>query len=177
MLNYEQKRRDVAESIKFQELCERLGYTDLIEKDKNFMQVKYTPIKKDNFAWIGINPEVGTYTMEALYSHAVSKLPYSAYELVVEQHTDGGIRPHLHILVRISGNARKNHIITRMAKIFDIQENFVQVRITNSSSLVEKYKKYLRGEKTDSKTENVSKDKIDREKNNIPDIYICPPPQ
>lgn len=174
MLNYEQKRRDVAESIKFQELCERLGYTDLLDKDKNYMQVKYTPIKKENFVWIGINPEVGTYTMEALYSHAISKMPFRAYELVVEQHTDGGIRPHLHILAACSGNSRKNHIITRMAKIFDIQENFVQVRITNSSSLVDKYKKYLRGEKTDSKQDNVEKDRVDREKYNIPHIYICP---
>lgn len=175
MLNYEQKRRDVAESIKFQELCERMGYTDLLDKDRNFMQVKYTPIKKENFVWIGINPEVGTYTMEALYSHAISKLPYRAYELVVEQHTEGGIRPHLHILASGSANTRKNHIITRMAKIFGIQENFVQVRITNSSSLVDKYRKYLRGEKTDSKQDNVIKDRGDREKYNIPHIYICPP--
>lgn len=168
------------ESFKFRQLCQRLGYLDLIEKDKKFMECHLKKLRgqKDsgnsNYAWIGVNPPPDTYTLKELYNLCVEKFPYREYEMVAEQFTTGGIRPHLHILLKVSGNTRKNHVISRLSKVFEIEAASVQVRISSNVSLVERWRKYLQGEKSDTKSEYVSKDKEYRENNNIPHIYICP---
>jgi len=64
--------------------------------------------------------------------------------------------------------------VAKLAKAFKLNTQSVDVSISSSSSLVETWRRYLRGEKTDSKQEFVDKDKIYREDNNIPHIYKCP---
>lgn len=102
---------------------------------------------------------------------AKEHLPYDSYEMVVEQHTDGGVRPHVHALIEVKATTRKNHMITRLARIFKIQENFVSVCITSVPSLLDRYRRYLRGEKSLVKSENVVKDQEVREKLGIPHLY------
>lgn len=166
----------IEESIKFQQLAKEMGYLDLVEKDKDFMRRRIHELKTSNVgrphAWIGVNPPVDKYnSLKALYEQAVESMPYGAYQLCAEQHTKGGIRPHLHILMEVSSNTRKNHIITRLAKAFELEESSIQVRISKNKVLIDKWRQYLRGEKADSKKDDVKKDAEYRENNNIPHIY------
>ena len=171
MLNRKIMENSVVEALKFQELCLRMGYDDLYEKDKKYMSAITKPTAVQKYAWVGINPEVGAFTLKELYDKAVLTIPYREYEMTAEQFTKGGIRPHLHILIKVSANARKNHIIARLAKVFDIAEQSVQVRISHNLSLVSQWQKYLKGEKSECKLEDVEKDREYRENNNIPHIY------
>lgn len=171
----------IEESIKFQQLAKEMGYLDLVEKDKDFMRLKQKEFKTSTcgsqHAWIGVNPPIDKYnSLKALYEHAIEKMPFGEYQMCAEQHTKGGIRPHLHILSPVSGNTRKNHIITRLAKAFDVDESSIQVRLTKNKVLLDKWNSYLRGEKVDSKMDDVKKDADYREKNNIPSLYRCPLP-
>lgn len=176
-------RRILDEKIKcaldFQELMISLGKFDLAEKDHERSVKLYNsgPMDKKgstSFAWVGINPEVGAYAFEELYHYAVEKVPFPEYQMCVEQHTKGGIRPHIHLLVKVSKNTRKNHIIKRLAKLFNVADESVQVRLSCSTGQIDAWSKYLRGEKAASKLEDVAKDRTDRANKNIPDVYKCP---
>lgn len=169
----------IEESIKFQQLAKEMGYLDLVEKDKDFMRLKQKEFRTSTcglqHAWIGVNPPIDKYnSLKALYEHAVDKMPYGKYQMCAEQHTKGGVRPHLHILLEVSSNERKSHIITRLAKAFDVEESSIQARISKNKVLIDKWRQYLRGEKADSKMDDVKKDAEYREKNNIPHIYNVP---
>lgn len=164
------------ESAKFRQLCVKFNMPDLIEKDKKFMDAQRKELfkksnEKSKFAWIGLNPPPNTYTLKELYELCVDKFPYRGYEMVAEQFTQGGIRPHLHILLKVSDNSRKNHIISRLAKSFEMDAASVQVRISNNYSLIDRWQKYIQGEKSDTKMEYVNNDKEYRQNNNIPHIY------
>lgn len=167
----------VRDSLKFQELAHSLGYDDLAEKDHQYMlkTVNLSAATLIRFAWIGINPPVDpSNSMLDLYNYAKDNLPYKKYTMTVEQNTGGGVRPHLHILAEVGANARKNHIITRLSKIFNIPENFVSVQLSINSSLVDKWRKYLQGEKKECKLDNVGQDTRDRNELGIPHIYKKP---
>lgn len=175
----QERLEKVREIQKFIEICENTGFHDLAERERAAlvqMDKPMTKSQKQCYAWIGINPEPDTISMKELFDTAVAKLPYSEYEMCVEQHTKGGIRPHLHILAKISDNVRKNHVITRMSKIFNIKENFVQVRVTYAEGYVLQCSDYINGNKTANKLEHCKLDAADREKYNIPHVYKCPQP-
>lgn len=178
MLNRKLYEASVEESIKFQALCQSMGREDLVDIDKKFMEAQhkkyYSKHTRDYYAWIGVNPPVNTTTLKALYDHAVNIMPYRGYEMTPEIHTKNGQRPHLHILLKINANTRKQHIVAKLAKAFKLNPQSVDVSISSSSSLIESWRKYLRGEKTEEKQELVEKDKEYRENNNIPHMYICP---
>ena len=166
-------RERIQESLKFQDLCRALKFEELADKEHRYMlsTVAYTP-KQTRFAWVGVNPPADQFAdLLELYKFAIEHLPYDQYELVVEQHTDGGVRPHIHLLVEVKATTRKNHMIARLARIFKIQENFISVNITSLSSLVERYRSYMRGEKCLSKSANVVKDQEIRERLGIPHLY------
>jgi len=178
MLNRKIWEASCVESLKFRELCQANGWTEAIERDKKFMEAQhkklYSKQSRDYYAWIGVNPPVNTTTLKELYDTAVKIMPYRGYEMTPEIQTKNGQRPHLHILLKINSNTRKQHIVAKLAKAFKLNTQSVDVSISSSSSLVETWRRYLRGEKTDSKQEFVDKDKIYREDNNIPHIYKCP---
>jgi len=147
---------------KYQELYERTEQ-EIANKGKK---------KGIPYAWIGINPPPGKYNMTELYNMALAQLPYGNYELCVEQNTKGGIRPHIHLLAPIGVTARKNHIITRLAKIFDVSEQSINVTISTNKVLKDKWTNYIHGDKAAEKLENVEQDKKDRIALNLPDFFI-----
>lgn len=175
---FSRRRREDAIKIalEFHENLERMGLHDLAEKDRQLCAKLYDskPPAKELFAWVGINPELKSFSFEELYRFAVEKVPFDEYQMAVEQHTKGGIRPHLHLLIKVSKNTRKNHIVTRLAKLFNIANNCIQVRLSCNDAQIEAWLKYLSGDKSASKLEDVAKDREDRQKYNIPDIYKCP---
>ena len=174
MYSNEFRRRSMLEEFKFLDTIEKLGERHRETYDK----VKSEMMKKDeakhpgkSVAFVGVNPPCGQYSLKELYDHCVKKYPYPGFLMCVEQNTPGGIRPHLHIAHPVSDNTRKNHIITRVAKLFQVEQNSVDVNVSKSSIVVSRWVKYIHGEKKDEKKENVEKDIKDRQYYNIPNIY------
>jgi len=165
------------ENLKFLELLENplfnpKGTPEQIQSYKNMLLKKEAKHPSQSYAMVGINPPPGTFSLKDLYDFCVEHYPYKDYIMCVEQHTGSGvIRPHLHILHPISPDARKNHVITRLAKVFKLERQSIDVSISRSSIVISRQEKYIRGEKKEEKLENVEKDIKDREYYNIPNIY------
>lgn len=165
-----QKFRENLEHFKNLKLITQEVYEQLMEKDKAFENAKNNT--KMYKAWLCINPPPGSYTLEELYSFTIQHIPYKNYLLCVEQNTDNGVRPHVHILASVTKTTRPNAEIARLAKMFKVKENFIECKISNNGLLNTQREKYVRGEKQDSKKDNVEKDKNDRLKLKIPDFHI-----
>lgn len=160
------------EDFKFLEGCEAYGSKEAIAAAKaRIMKQAEAKAPGKGYAFVGVNPPVGQYSLKELYDFAVDKYPYPDIEMVVEQHTLEGIRPHLHILQPVSDNARKNHIITRLSNLFKVKRECVHVVVSRSSIVISRWRQYLHGEKKDEKQDNVEKDIKAREYYNIPHIY------
>lgn len=167
-------RRRMIEEFKYLELLEQLGKTEEYQKQLTIMRGRDPqPTAGDKgFAFVGINPPAGSVTLKELYDFCVAHYPYKGYTMCVEQNTpDEGVRPHLHILHPVTGNTRKNHIISRLAKLFKVEENYIDVKVSKSNPVISRWGAYLRGEKKGEKIEYVEKDIKDRDIYNIPHIY------
>ncbi len=125
--------------------------------------------KKSLFAWIGINPPIGKYTIEKLFKEC--KLPYEHYIFCVEQHTANGIRPHIHALAEVNKDTRPSREIPKLAKIFDVSLNVIEYKISKHPVVNDARRAYILGNKSKEKQENVLKDKLTRTALNIPDYY------
>lgn len=171
------RRKQMEEDFKFMELFDNPLYNKKVTPEF-IADYKAKLLKKDeekapgrSWAFVGINPPCGTFNIKGLYDYCVEHYPYKDYMMTVEQNTAGGIRPHLHILHPVSDNTRKNHVITRLAKVFKLESQSIDVSISRSSVVVSRWQNYIRGEKKEEKLENVEKDIKDREYYNIPNIY------
>lgn len=171
-------RRAMVEQFKLLDLAEGLAsyapkYADTAAVLKaNMLKQDGVPASAGTpYAFIGVNPPSGSCSMRELYDLCVASYPYKGYTMCVEQHTDGGVRPHLHILHPVSKDTRKNHMISRLSKVFSLEKNFINVSVSRNSGCISRWQAYLRGEKKDEKIENVEKDIKERDIYNIPHIY------
>lgn len=121
----------------------------------------------DYHAWIGVNPPPGTVTMRELID---IPLPYQNYEMVVEQHTAGGLRPHLHILAKVSKTTRPKTEINRLAKLYNLLPSSIDYKISINSVITNAHRAYIRGNKASEKAENTASDREAREKESIPHL-------
>ena len=164
------------ESQKFAELCRALPLASrpteaqILEwnrKANKEVLLKYalTGEPRSYYAWIGINPPSGQYTLKELWG--VASLPYTDYIITIEQNTEGGVRPHLHALAKVKATTRPNKEIVRLAKQFSVQNSCVEYKI-HGTNLLSPHLKYVRGEKTQEKENNVLKDIKDKELAGIP---------
>ncbi|AXH73943.1 MAG: hypothetical protein [Cressdnaviricota sp.] len=128
--------------------------------------------KKAYKAWICVNPPPESISLEDLYNFSVANLPYQNYILTTEQNTDSGVRPHVHILAKVNSTTRPNAEISRLAKLYNVKENFVECKICKNNLVNISRLKYVRGEKMEAKKQNVEKDIKDRELVNIPNYYL-----
>ena len=162
------------EDFKLLDLIESLGekHRETYDKVKSRM-MKYDEAKAPgkSYAFVGVNPPCGQYSLKELYEFCVKNYPYPGFLMCVEQNTPGGIRPHLHIAHPVSENTRKNHIISRLAKLFQVDPNSIDVSVSKSSIVLSRWVKYIHGEKKQEKQDNVEKDIKDRQYYNIPHIY------
>lgn len=118
--------------------------------------------ERQYYAWIGINPPPATLTMKELWEKALATMPYDNYEISVEQHTDGGLRPHLHCVAKVTANTRPKKEIVRLQKIYSLENHFIQYKIFHCPLLLAARQKYIRGEKVDKKVLHTEGDRVDR---------------
>lgn len=166
------------ESQKFAELCRNLPknirptdaqITEWNKKANKQVLEQYASQSepKSYYAWIGINPPLGQYTLAELWG--VASLPYTDYVITVEQNTDNGVRPHLHALAKVCKNTRPGKEIVRLQKQFSVEGQCIEYKI-HGNNLLLPHLKYLRGEKSLEKEDNVLKDIKDRLEFNIPNF-------
>lgn len=141
-----------------------------LELERFWERHEKVPFKSSSRSFIGINPPEGQYTMLALYEKALG-LPLAHYTGVVEQNTDKGIRPHLHIIADMSQSSRRCREIPKLAKYFNVNPNSIDFKISNNSVLNQTRLDYINGVKTQNKLSNQLKDSSDRAALNIPETF------
>ena len=169
MFSREVKLARAREQLKFLENCEKFC-PDKVEIFKQQFELEEASKSQfgENYAWIGINPPPGTISLYELYEKLLKVNPYKNGRAVVEQNTEGGIRPHIHQLCKVSDNTRKNHIITRLSKLYGLESQSIDVNISKNKVLVSKWQDYVCGNKKVAKQSLVEKDIEDRSKYGIP---------
>lgn len=128
------------------------------------------------YRWIGINPypvlgEIKDEVLELFkkLKHKCQSTPWlSQVAFTVEAFTDGGYRPHIHLLI-LNTSIRPSRIIETFSKLFSCPKNMIEVA-TMTYDFDKKFK-YLKGEKQESKIEYVINDKELRQTLGVPDIY------
>ncbi len=127
---------------------------------------------KQKYAAVTINPPVSYLTFKELWLYALDKFPFEHYEMVIEQNTNGGVRPHLHILVPVGKNDRKHQLIDKIFnRMLLPSKECVNVKTITKLKDLTGWRNYLAGIKTPEKGSFVEKDALDRCTFNIPNIF------
>lgn len=80
----------------------------------------------------------------------------SKHAYTLECHTDKGYRPHIHLMAITK--ERPNKVITRIAKYYDIEPNFVHCKAFHKGQLYGEHLDYILGDKKEEKQSNVKND-------------------
>lgn len=109
--------------------------------------------------------------LEIMYN--IEKLLKSNYrylkcgKFVVEYHTEHGNHWHIHIALKTLCGRKKSSIIYQLAKQFNLEQNFVDIRKTFTDP-----EDYVEGIKTGSKQQYIGKDIYLRNKLKLKHLYI-----
>lgn len=121
--------------------------------------------------WVGINPPIDSISLDKLYAKmevCVSKYKFftHGYLYCLEQHTKGGVRPHIHLMLLT--NTKPHRIIETLAKHFGIAQNFIQCKKYKHGLMYHEHIKYIHGDKKEEKLVDVENDRQILEELNIP---------
>mgnify|MGYP000052498848 CR=1 FL=1 len=127
--------------------------------------------------WVGINPPPGQYTM--LKIHDLTKAVVKKYKWLedsawcVEAHTDGGYRPHIHLMVSYNRNKiRSNAVIRMLSNSYKVEKHSIECKTYLNGNLNGEHIDYIMGLKSDEKKENVLSDISERNSLNIENYYL-----
>jgi len=154
---------------------------DVMEKSLFRLNQRYYPPKPDaekSHLWIGVNPPPDTITLSQLHKRlmtALSKYKWiqpESYLAVVEANTEGGYRPHIHLLITSYDKPleKPNRVITALSTHFNISKNSIDCKPYHKGLLYQEHVDYIDGNKRDSKKDNVELDRREREEFKIPHI-------
>lgn len=157
----------------FRKIAENCMY-----KAMNDLKKKYYGEDDDNHTFIGINPPPDTVSMMDLWEktkqlegrYIWAKGEDMSY--VVEQHTDGGVRPHVHLMIRGLLTQRPAYIAARLGDHYDISASSCEVNHFRKKRAYGEHVKYIQGIKKEEKEENTELDRQDRETLGIPHIKL-----
>lgn len=157
----------------FKTIAEKCMYKAL-----NDLKKKYYGEDDDNHTFIGICPPPDTVSMMELWERTKqlegryiwAKGDHMSY--VVEQHTDGGVRPHVHLMIRGLLTQRPAYIASRLGDHYDISASSCDVKHYRKKRAYGEHVKYIQGIKKDEKVEHTELDRQDRETLGIPHIKL-----
>lgn len=148
-------------------------YSERIKK----LQEKFEDLGGKTHLWVGINPPPGKFSMLELYDKMTEiaqrpKISFFRDNFMwnIEQNTKGGVRPHIHLML-LDKKVKPSRVIETLSKAFDIPKSSIECKRNFNNHLMPEHIAYLKGSKTDSKSEDVAKDICDRLDLGIPD-YI-----
>lgn len=150
-------------------------FTEFVEVSQQFKQlhnyyhqfitISLPPVFKENLG-----------KLQGLMSKLLKWKWIDQWEYTIEQR---GITPetlgegiHIHLINKNPKiTKRPSHIVREVSKLFNIKKNFVDVETSNDQELLETRRKYIRGEKKDTKMDAVKMDKLFRKNNNLALVY------
>lgn len=141
-------------------------------KDKVYGKADSQSPNECTHLWIGVNPPPNTTSMKCLWEQAL--VAFEKYKCLathascVEAHTEGGHRPHLHILAM--SKEKPGRVITALANHFSLKKNSIECKAYHKGLLFGEHYDYIIGSKKTSKQKNVDLDKSERAENEIPDF-------
>lgn len=128
---------------------------------------KYDCLSGPSHYWIGINPyetseDIDNDKILPLFqkmeqSVRKHKMFNKGYLYCIEAHTEGGIRPHIHLMIKDT-QPKQSRVIETLAKVFNCEKHFIQVKKFTDGTLYSEHLKYIKGEKQESKEEFVQND-------------------
>jgi len=138
------------------------------------LKLKHFGARDKDHIWIGINPPVDfeKYSLVKLQKLMQSFFKNHKYTMLsdyavycVEQHTDNGVRPHIHFMAVGSypTKTKPNRWIEHLSKHFKIEPNFIELKIYKKNYLLEEHKDYIKGIKRETKQDHVAEDHSERE--------------
>ena len=102
-----------------------------IAHNRIFSPMQENDTIKPSHLWIGINPPPGKYTMEKLCQ--MTKGIVKKYKWMednawcIESHTEGGYRPHIHMMVSYNTNKiRPARVIQMLASSYKVEKHSIE---------------------------------------------------
>lgn len=144
-------------------------------KSLRVLKAEYYPVLakpniESNHVWVGVNPPHKQYTLNELYLHTVklcSRYKWLArHAFTVESHTDGGYRPHVHLMAVT--NQKKGRIIQQLQNFYDVKNNCIDVTTHYKGVMYGEHLDYILGNKKKDKNENRDKDILEKIELEIP---------
>lgn len=151
----------------------------VMEKSLYRLNQRYYPPQPDNeksHLWIGVNPPPDTINLSSLYSKLITALSRykwideGSYIASVEAHTEGGYRPHIHLLISHSPLEKPNRVIKALATHFKVNASSIQCKAYHKGLLYQEHIDYIMGDKCEAKQDNVVKDNKERDDLGIPNV-------
>lgn len=150
------------------------------EKQKIRQQEKLNELKKKalkelsltKWRWvtISVKPTMQPATMAELAASVTKNKPYIKYAYTLEfTGKENQYHPHIHLLYEINGS-KKSADIKQFMRKFGVAHNFVDINEISEKELKDKLC-YIKGEKQESKLEQVEKDILIRKENNLKNYY------
>ena len=128
---------------------------------------KYDCLTGPSHYWVGINPlpktdEPDSSLLLPLFSKMEQcvrrhKMFNKGYLYCLEAHTNEGFRPHIHLVITDT-KVKQSRVIETLAKSFNCDKHFIQVKKFTDGVMYPEHLKYIKGEKQDSKEELVEND-------------------
>jgi len=166
----EEDRRRMIESTSeqnFYNYC--VEYEDKINKMK---QKAREIVKGKDYYWVRATyrKDQDPEKIDGIIRRLMKLKPFKDITCNVEFWSDDGknYNPHSHMI--ISKTIKKSKLLKDISRVFEVPENMIEVRIIKENMYEEKLN-YVKGLKQMKKSMNVDKDKIERKKYNIPEIY------
>lgn len=129
--------------------------------------------KLDIYRWVTISlkKDETPKSVHSKISSLVKNKPFRTYAYCIEFYgKDDQYHPHIHMLYRKVG--KLNADIKAIKNKFKIEPNFIDYKEINQERFSEKLR-YIKGEKQEVKLDQVEKDTILLEKNDLKKYYIC----
>ncbi len=167
----EEEKQQMLESVSEQEFynfCAR--YTEKINQMKS---KAYTSLNKDNlYFWVRatFKKDQDPEKIDKIMNRLIKLKPLKGIVCNVEFWSDDGKNYNAHSHMIIPKTIKQSKLLKDISRVFEVPGNMVEARIVKEDAYQEKLN-YVKGLKQKGKSLNVEKDKIERKKYNIPEIY------
>ena len=155
------------------------SYIKTLEKEEDLINRLFKPKdlpRSPDHMWIGINPPPKQYSMKELCDKTISLVKrYKWLEdcmFCVEQNTENGIRPHIHMMVLYTKKIRPIRVIGMLSNQYGVNPNSIECKIYRDGNVHGEHEDYIKNYKKKEKEFLIKKDIDDRKEQKIENFYV-----